>query len=216
MFVPFVCAALAAASLQGDPAFTEGQQLYQALSFEEAVPKFAEVAARPDLAPGDRAEAYVWLGLAHAGLAHMREAHDAFKKALQADPAVKLPGTISPRVAEEFHSAQAEVQKESVAKKQPAPPGDTGGGDGAPAVSGLFVTGAVVGGVGALLVAGGLVSAGLAAGDYARASDKNAFQSDAKDALDATNTELAVALALVPVGAVVGAIGGVLIAVGGE
>ena len=200
------------ASLDADPAFTDAQKLYRALEYEQAILRFQEIAVRPSLAPDEKAEALVWLGLSYAGIADFESARRYLKLALVTDENVALPDKVAPRIATLFADLRDEVRAERITPPPPppAPPAKQAGR----ADTGVVVA-AVAGGVGVLALAGGVVCAGLAEADYQRASDPNAFQIDAKAQLDASNTELIAALVLLPAGAVLAGTGIALVLMNG-
>jgi hypothetical protein len=212
-----LCTALA---LEGDPAFDDGVKLYKALEYEQAVLRFQQIAVRPALAPPDKAEALLWLGLSYAGTADFDSARTYLKSALETDLDIALPDKVSPRVAELFHDLHDEVAAAKPPNGDKKPPPDTTTTTTttvAPKlekpgrISSGVVLGAVAGSVGVLALAGGAVSAALSAEDYKRAQDPNAFQVDAQAALDATNTELVAAAVLLPIGAALAAAGVMLV-----
>src|SRR5207248_1354167 len=99
----------------GDPAFEEGQRLYKALEYEQAIFRFEEVAVRPSIEPADKAQALMWLGLSYAGTGDLESAKRDFRQALVVDDALALPPTISPRIATIFEDLRTDVRKEKAA-----------------------------------------------------------------------------------------------------
>lgn len=193
---------IALGSLAGDEAFDQGVQLYKGLEYEQAAARFAEVASRPDLAAPEKAEALAWLGLCLAGTSDLDAARRTLKNAVLTDPAVRLPTAtaISPRIQKLFDEVLAEAKAAPPPPPPPRPPPD--------APLPLLPTALVAGGVVAAAV--GVVLALLAVGHLQQANDPEAFQDDAKAAIDAANVEGVSATVLLAGGAAVAAAGIVL------
>lgn len=175
----------ALASLGGDPSFDEGVRLYRELDYEAALARFAELSARPELAPTDKAEALVWLGLCLAGTGDLDAARRTFKAAVGTDGAAQLPTTtaVSPRVQALFEEVAAEVRAKPAPPPPPPPPPAVDTGAPLPLVpSGLVALGLIAAG-------GGAVLAVVAMDSLAQAQDPDAFQDEAKAALDAANAQ---------------------------
>jgi tetratricopeptide (TPR) repeat protein len=211
-------------SLAEDPSFLEGQRLYRAFEYEQAIFRFQEIAVRPQVASDDRAEALVWLGLSYAGTGDLEAARRNFKDALTLHPSAGLPANASPRVKELFDEARASLApaNPSEPKRDPVPSSTPPQGPPTPEqptaeaphdASPMLVPGAVLAGVGAVALAGGVVLALLASSSYAEATDPSAFQDDAQAALDRTNTEVIAAGVMLPVGALLAGSGVAMIVV---
>ena len=200
-------------SLAGDEAFDQGVVLYKQLEYEQASARFAEISARPALAAPDKAEALVWLGLCLAGTGDIDAARRTLKGAVLTDANVRLPTAtaISPRMQELFDAVLAEAEAAPPPTPPPPPPPPPPAPQ-AHAPLPLLPAGLVVGGV--VVSAGGVVLAVLAAGNLQLAEDPDAFQLDAKAALDAANGEGVAAGVLLVGGAALLGAGIVLFAVG--
>ncbi|OGQ26333.1 MAG: hypothetical protein A2138_25470 [Deltaproteobacteria bacterium RBG_16_71_12] len=177
---------IALGGLAGDEAFDEGVLLYKGLEYEQAAARFAEITSRPDLAPPEKAEALVWLGLCLAGTGDLDAARRTLKNAVLTDQAVRLPTAtaISPRVQALFDDVLAETH---AAPPRPPPPPPPSPPPPPTAPVPVLPTALIAGG--AVAAAGGVVLALLAVGHLQQAEDPDAFQVDAKAALDAANVE---------------------------
>ncbi|MCC7109101.1 MAG: hypothetical protein IT382_07430 [Deltaproteobacteria bacterium] len=199
----FLAAAmLTLSTLAGDAAFDEGVQLYKSLEYEAALARFAELSARPELAAPDKAEALVWLGLCLAGTGDLDAAKRTFKAALSADANAALPTTtaVSPRVQAHFAEAAAEARS-LVPPPPPPPPPPVEGAAPLPLLpGGLLALGVVAAG-------GGAVLAGLAVDSLQQAENPDAFQDEAKAALDAANAQGVSAGILIAAGVAMAATG---------
>lgn len=197
----FLAAAmLTLSTLAGDAAFDEGVQLYKSLEYEAALARFAELSARPELAAPDKAEALVWLGLCLAGTGDLDAAKRTFKAALSADANSALPTAtaVSPRVQALFEEAAAEARP-LVPPPPPPPPVEVE----APLPllpGGLLALGVVAAG-------GGAVLAGLGVDSLQQAENPDAFQDEAKAALDAANAQGVSAGILIAAGVAMAATG---------
>jgi hypothetical protein len=193
-----VAALVIARALADDAAFVEGRRLYEASEYEQAMFRFQEAALVTERPPAERAQVFMWLGLAYAGLGDAESARRAFRDAIRVDGAVAVPIEISPKVEAEIAAVREEVRaaKASESKRVTLPPPTP------PAVAneGGWVLPVVVGVAGAACVAGGVVSAGLAASSHARANDLETFQDEVPDAIAARDTQAVVAVGLAGVG----------------
>ena len=119
----------------------------------------------PHNTPADLAQVHLYTGLAHAGLAHEREAVDAFRAALVLDASLRLPDDVSPRVKEWWLRAGGVV--DVPAPVELLPPEKTGIAlpveepRAAPSRR-LTWTGALLAGAGAIVVGGGIYFSGQA------------------------------------------------------
>ncbi len=189
-----------ASALADDAAFVEGCRLYEASEYEQATFRFQEAALVVDRASSERAQVFMWLGLAYAGFGDAESARRSFRDAMRIDDAVAVPIEISPKVEAEVAAVREEVraakaaEAKRVEEKPPPPPV-------APAGGGSWVL-PVVGIAGAACVVGGVVSAGLAASSHARANDLETFQDEVPDAIAARDAQVAVAVGLAGMGVV--------------
>lgn len=166
-------ALLLTAALDADAEFQKALQHAEAFEYDKAAPLLQAVAARPGLAPSDKAQALVWLGLVYAELRDDARASLAFEDAITADPLIVLPRDASPKTKALLEDARARVRLRAhsatpipvtpppppppvdpVPPVEPAPPPGAPPGDGS--MLGTVGIGAMaVGGV--LAVAGGAV-----------------------------------------------------------
>lgn len=100
MLVPLAAAVLAASA-----PVDEGVRQYEALQFERAMLVLKRAAADSSLSEPERARANLYLGLAAAQLLDERTAREAFARAVELDPAIRLPGGASPKVEAWFRQA---------------------------------------------------------------------------------------------------------------
>ena len=172
-----------------DPRFAAGIEAYNEFDFERAALELQSLAIDAErFEPEARAEIFVWLGLAQAGLGDFDEAERRFTDAVALIPTMTLPVEVSPKVAKLFEEVKA---------RRPAAPAEPEPG---PAGQELTVP-LIVGGAGAALVVTGAVLTGTAIATASAADDPDAFQTDAKAALDAANLQIGVAYGAYLVGA---------------
>ncbi|MCC7108709.1 MAG: hypothetical protein IT382_05440, partial [Deltaproteobacteria bacterium] len=114
-------ALLLAAALDADPEFIKALQHAEAFEYDKAAPLLQAVAARPGLAPVDRAQSLVWLGLVYAELRDEARAALAFEDAITADPLIVLPRDASPKTKALLEDARARVRLRAQANPTPAP-----------------------------------------------------------------------------------------------
>ncbi|MCC7073891.1 MAG: hypothetical protein IT383_21465 [Deltaproteobacteria bacterium] len=198
-------ALLIVAGLAGDEAFDQGVLLYKGLEYEQAAARFAEISSRPTLAPAERAESLVWLGLCLAGTGDSDAARRTFANAVLTDPTSQLPTTtaLSPRVRALFDEVAAEHRAKAPPPPPPPPPPPSAPAPAAPfpvLPTALIAGGGVIAGVGVVLALLGI-------GHLQTAEDPDAFQSDAKAALDAANVEGVSSAVLLAAGAGVFGVG---------
>ena len=96
--------ALSAGSETGSPV-EEGVRLYEGLQFERAALMLKQAAADSSLSDSERARANLYLGLSSAQLLDESGAREAFARAAEFDPKVRLPGGVSPKVERIFRQA---------------------------------------------------------------------------------------------------------------
>lgn len=116
-----VFALLLAVSLDADPEFQKALQHAEAFEYDKAAPMLQGVAARPGLAPTDKAQALVWLGLVYAELRDDARAALSFEDAITADPLIVLPRDASPKTKALLEDARARVRLRAQASPAPAP-----------------------------------------------------------------------------------------------
>lgn len=210
--------ALMLGSLAGDPAFTEGQQLYDQLEYEQAIFRFQEVAVRPELSPEDRATALTWLGLTYAGVGNMNAARRSFVDAARAWPAVSLPVEVAPSLVRVFEdarrSATAQGSPTSAPRPVPMPPATSTAASSRDEGE-LPVWPAVGIAAGAAVVVAGVGLAVVSAATYAGAQDQQLYQPEAKAQLDLANLELGAGYVAIPIGLAVTAASAWLLLEGG-
>ncbi len=83
----------------------EGVRLYDGLQFERAALLLKRAAADSALSDRERARANLYLGLASAQLLDESGAREAFARAAELDPRVRLPPGVSPKVERIFRQA---------------------------------------------------------------------------------------------------------------
>lgn len=86
--------------LAASPELERGRQLVHELHEEEALAVLSRAKVKAAQTPDELAEVHLYLGLAHAGLAHKAEAMTAFQTARVLAPDIALPEWVSPRVIE--------------------------------------------------------------------------------------------------------------------
>ncbi|OGQ20290.1 MAG: hypothetical protein A2138_15420 [Deltaproteobacteria bacterium RBG_16_71_12] len=200
-------------ALGDDPTFGEGVRLYQELNYEQAIFRFQQVAVRPSLPPAEKATALLWLGLSYAGAGDLDEAARSFRFALETDRTATLPTETSPSIVKMVDDLRAEVALTPTPPPAPPPPPSPA----PPPTPGLAVIGAGVGAaVGVLAIVGGGLLAWLTADQLAKANDPDAFQDDANQARLNANAAATGAVVLIPLGGVLAAAGGVVLAMSWE
>ena len=112
--------ATAGASVDESPAYREALVLYQELEFEQAVLRFEDALATPDLADADRARALLWIGVCRGQLGHHEATQRAFREALSLAPYTELPTLVPPSVAETFEAERRKAQHASTTEVEPA------------------------------------------------------------------------------------------------
>src|SRR4051812_29539268 len=113
--------AVACAGVKEDLA--EATRLLKTAQEESALAVLTRALDRPGLAPGERAEAYVLLGIARVNLRDEEGASLAFQRAAEADANAVLPPKIAPpRARELFEAAKENVKKQAAAKPPPPAP----------------------------------------------------------------------------------------------
>ena len=121
----------AAAPPAGEPALAQGIQQVQEGDFEGAVATLQEVTRRlagQPARPAERAQAHLYLGIAHVALDQPAEAKASFKAALAQNKELRLtPDRFSPKVIAAFEGARREMETASA-------PAARGGGGGKPLV----------------------------------------------------------------------------------
>ncbi len=198
-------------SLDGDDAFAAGRASWDQLEYEQAVFRFQEVAIRSDLSLEDKATAFVWLGISYGSVGDAMAARRAFTDALRANPAQTLPVEVSPKIEHIFAEARAAMPAASETATTTAT--TTGVVPAAtPATAADNTMAIATASTAAVLVVAGLGLGAISAATFAQASDPDAFQSDAKAAVDAANLELVAAAVAIPLGLALGGVAGFLFA----
>ena len=216
VLVTSICLGLAGAEpLATDPAFQQGMALFDQLEFEQAAFRFESAALDPGRPSADRAQIFLWLGIAYANANRFELAEPALEKAFVEDESVAVPPDQSPRVVELIEAARERAAKARVARGQAGT--DAGsdaqanGSAGAPAAGSsappMLLAGAGVAVAGAACGIASAVLAVLTTQSLAVANDRDQFFEDAKAAQDQAN-------ALVTGAMVTGGLGAVLVAGG--
>jgi tetratricopeptide (TPR) repeat protein len=195
-----LAALLSLIPLEEDPAFIEGRRLYEASEYEQAVFRLQRAALIEDRTPAERAEVFMWLGLAYAGFGDAGAARRAFSDAMRIEPTIHAPIEISPKVEAEIEAVRAETKS---AHAQPrvapsTPPAEVSGASDGPPWAILVGTGAL----GVVCVVGGAVAAGFAWSSDQIVKDLDSFQDDAARAQDERDVQVVTASVLFGVGAV--------------
>lgn len=114
---------------QTNPHLKEGIQLLKNMEDDRAVAALKKALSWPDNTPEIRAEIHLHLGIAHSNLVNRDAATASFRRALESDPQISLPGQTSPKIRRLFEQARAELEQErrstpapTPAPVQPAPP----------------------------------------------------------------------------------------------
>jgi tetratricopeptide (TPR) repeat protein len=91
-----------------NPYLAQARVLYQGLEYEKALVKLKRAEETPGLPDAEHVEVLVYIGLCRYQLGDEAAARTAFRAALKADPAVRLPPLTSPKIVAVFN---AEVAK---------------------------------------------------------------------------------------------------------
>jgi tetratricopeptide (TPR) repeat protein len=188
-----LCALIFAAAIDDDPAFQEGVKLYKSVQLEEAVGRF-EAALPGASSDADKARVYAWLGLVEAQLGKADAAKASFQQAVELDPTVAMPALAPADVQAVLEQARKAVKPKPPPPKVEPPPSTTG-------TTSPNTAAYAVGGVGAALVVGALVTFGVGVATVLGSTDPTLFQSDARAQLATGYTEYAVAGVVAAVGA---------------
>jgi tetratricopeptide (TPR) repeat protein len=197
--------------LAEDPAFQDGMKLFDQLEFEQAAFRFEQAALDSEREPGERAQAFLWLGISYANAGRFELAKPALEKAFFTDENVVVPPDQSPTVLELVEEAKASAAARRAQVKQPPPPANKPAPETGPPVLLLAGGGLAVLGVASLTTS--VVLGVLTGQSLAVANDKDQFFEDAKAAQDSANGFVAGAIVTGVLGVVLGAGGGALIAV---
>jgi tetratricopeptide (TPR) repeat protein len=183
-FVALLCLAPSPSSRAADPQLAEAISAYENFEYEQALKLLTQVGQKAGLDEADRARVHLFTGLTLFTLGERERAEQAFAQALRLDYQIAPPADTSPKIIAAFQAV-----KKTIPAPAPKPDPRVGTGDRdpdppptvvAPAPSKGRVWTWVVAGVGAAALAGGGLSAGLAAqakGDFddqewaARAAD---------------------------------------------
>jgi hypothetical protein len=188
-------------ALADNASFVEGQKLYEESEYEQSIFRLQAAALDPTLTPSERAQVFVWLGLAYAGFGDATSARRAFHDGLALDGSLALPVEVSPKVEAEFAAVQAQLADEARVKAapKPAPPVAPPPPPSSKSSAVPFI-GLAVGGLGVVAVIGGGFAAVLALQNDAIVKDLDTFQDDAAKAQSARDAETVVAAMALPVG----------------
>ncbi len=213
MSLVFALLLAAAVPLAEDPGFAEGVRLYSQFEFEQATFRFESAAVEQDRVPAERARVFLWLGLSYAAIGKFDDAGRAFTSGLRLDPAATLETEVSPKVQELFAAAQQDLADEAARAAATPAPAPVAPAPAATELPWLLVGGGVGAAVGVVALAGAGVLGVLAAQNAAIAADPDQFQDDAQRAQDTGNAQIAGAVAVGVVGAVLVVGGGALVAI---
>ncbi len=197
-----VCLAGPRRSQAAEPDLSEAISAYENFEYEQALSMLTALAAKPGLEPSVRAKVHLYTGLTHFTLGDRERAEQEFKRALEADHRVVPPADTSPKILAAFDAVKKTVRPPADTRPPPGgapprtvpPPRITRP---APAEDRVWTWVAV--GVGAAALAGGGLSAGLAAqakGDF----DDEPWASKAADLKQTVETRALAANVLFGVG----------------
>ncbi len=108
-----------------NPYLDAALRLYADLEYEKALEQFAKAGSFPGNSIAQDVQINLYSGLIKLELGDRPGAESDFKTALALDPEVNLPGKVSPKVAELFEKARADILKARPPKPvvaTPAPP----------------------------------------------------------------------------------------------
>jgi hypothetical protein len=91
-------------------ALKHAESLYSDAQYAESIAALDELLAHRELAPGQRLEALLYLGMGHLALGHEEAARARFHELLQEDPAYALPRYTSPKITQLFERVRIEVK----------------------------------------------------------------------------------------------------------
>lgn len=207
MFAPALLALLAlVGALEESPAYQEGLTLYQDLEFEEAVERFRAAAKEEGRSDEERATLLVWEAMSRAGVGDDDGAQEAARRALELHLDVTPPDIAPPKIREFLEQMRPEVEAEIAAAAAPSDPVPDEGAQETTSAAGeelpvMLIAGGAVAGLGVVGLASAGVVAALMASSLAAASDPEAFQIDASNAVDTANAQ-AIAAVIIGVGSV--------------
>lgn len=105
------------AAVRGNPYLVQAKALYETLEFERCVAMLGK-ASHWNSTPAEVVEGELYRGLCEVNLNHVETAQRAFARALEVDPAARLPPGTSPKVRALF----AEVARGEARNTPPPPP----------------------------------------------------------------------------------------------
>jgi hypothetical protein len=117
MSMAFALAFALTAAPPSSPKLAEGMALYQSLEFEKATIVLQKLVLDTSAPVADRAEAFLWLGLAYGQLGDTDGARDALHRALALDATLNAPPDSPPALL-----AMLEDERARVAATPPPPP----------------------------------------------------------------------------------------------
>lgn len=112
-------ALLALVVLTANPHLPVARDQVRNLDEKAALKTLDKAMAFPDTTPEELAQIWLYIGLAHAGLIHEKEARAAFRTALVINPNLEMPAGINPAWQEWWR--QAKVERPAVAPLEPKP-----------------------------------------------------------------------------------------------
>lgn len=158
------------AAADGKKDFQEGVAAYEDLDTDKAVEKFKSAVKSADLPNGDKALAYLYLGMVEFESGREKEAYDWWKKGFALDPNAQAPKGTSPKTISALEAAREDAASKPATPTppigkppsvEPQPPGpQVTPPPAAPEEEKKGVPGWVLwGGIGAAAVIGGVVAA---------------------------------------------------------
>lgn len=210
MSAAMVALVMLAGALDDHPAFHEGRRLYEESEYEQATFRFQEAALDPSIvAPSEKAQIFMWLGLAYAGFGNAESARRAFRDALRLDENVAVPIEISPKVEAEIAAVRDEVRadkeaaraREEAARKAKDEEAARAAHAASASSGTSWVLPVVVGAAGAACLIGSVVSASLAMASHEQASDLETFQDEVPALVATRDTQAAIAVGIGGIGA---------------
>jgi len=167
-FVVLFCLSLSPASRCAEPDLAEAVSAYENFEYDQALSLLTQLAKRSGLSQAQRAKVHLYTGLTLFTLGNQDKAEQEFRAALEADYEISPPQDTSPKIMAAFEAIKKTVPAPVVSAKPPVTKGSNPPGAPPPEVvrpapaRGRVWTWLAVG-VGAAAMAGGGLSAGLAA-----------------------------------------------------
>lgn len=184
-------------ALDDSPHFLEGSSLYQELEFETAIERFRAAALEADRTEQERARLLVWEAMAQAGIGDMEAMEQALDGALALDVDVAVPAIAAPLVRERLEAKRAATKLESAhSTTETEAELEAAVSPASSPSSWRLWTGGGAAGLGFVSLVGAGVAGVLAAGSMNEASRPDAFQTDAANAVQQANNQVALASVL--------------------